>query len=378
MSCQSKIRDIRCARRIVVKVGTSSITHANGQIHVRRLDRLIRQLADLANAGKEVVLVSSGAVAAGMKTLGFLSRPTQLADKQAAAAVGQGVLMHMYEKLFREYGVCVGQVLLTKGDYLHPRHYLHARNTLVRLLELGAVPVVNENDTVSTEEIKIGDNDTLSAMVASIVDADALVLLSDIDGLYTANPATDSDAVLRPMVEELTDAVWQSAQGSGTALGTGGMYTKLLAADIAMNSGVDMIIANASTPEVLLRIFDAEAIGTRFVAHDVHPQMWKRRLLFGAEMCGKITVDAGCKEAVVRQGASILPVGIVDVDGEFAQGDGIAVYYGHREIARGMAGFDSHELRLIMGHKTGEIADLLGYVPANTAAIHRDHLVRKQ
>lgn len=378
MSCRNNIRDIRAMRRIVVKVGTSSITHDNGQIHVRKLDCLIRQLADLANAGKEVVLVSSGAVAAGMKPLGFSSRPTQLADKQAAASVGQGVLMHMYEKLFREYGLSVGQVLLTKGDYLHPRHYLHARNTLVRLLELGAVPVVNENDAVSTEEIKIGDNDTLSAMVASIVDAEILILLSDVDGLYSANPATNKEAVLCPLVEKLTESVWQSAQGSGTARGTGGMHTKLMAADIAMNSGVDVVIANAAAPNVLLRMFDGESVGTRFVAHDVHPQMWKRRLLFGAKMCGKITVDAGCRDAVMRQGASILPAGVLAVEGDFSQGDGIAVYDGRREIARGMAGFDSDELRRVMGRKSQEFAAVLGYTPSETVAVHRDHLVRKQ
>lgn len=378
MSCRGNMRHLASMKRIVVKVGTSSITHANGQIHVHKLDMLIRQLSDLANAGKEVVLVSSGAVAAGMKSLGFSERPAQLADKQAAAAVGQGMLMHMYEKLFREYGLTVGQVLLTKGDYLHPRHYLYARNTLVRLLELGAVPIVNENDTVSTEEIKIGDNDTLSAMVASIVDADVLVLLSDVDGLYTGNPMTDPEAVLRPMVDELTPEIWASAQGSGTVLGTGGMYTKLVAADIAMNSGVDMIIANAATPKVLLKIFAAETIGTRFVAHNVHPQMWKRRLLFGADMCGQIRVDAGCRDALMQHGASILPVGIVEVEGEFVQGDGISVYYENREIARGMAGFDSTELRRIRGRKSEEIADILGYVPADTVAVHRDHLVVKQ
>ncbi len=365
-------------KRIVIKVGTSSITHEDGHIYIQKLDKLARQIADMVHLGKEVVLVSSGAVAAGMAPLGLKKKPSLLQDKQAAAAVGQGRLIHMYDKIFREYGISAGQVLLTKGDYLHPRRYLHARNTLLRLLSFGVVPVVNENDTVSVDELKIGDNDTLSAMVGSIIDADWLIILSDVDGLYTANPATDINAEKISLVEKLTPEIFSSAQGAGTARGTGGMYTKLLAADICMNSGVNVIIASAQEPDVLLRLIEGENLGTYFRAYDVHPQMRKRRLLFGATMKGKIFVDEGCKNAIIEHGSSLLPVGIISTEGRFDEGDGVSIMYEEKEIARGMVNFDVDELKLLIGKKMQDVPTVLGYETNHTAAIHRDNLVLKQ
>lgn len=370
-------RDFSRFRRLVVKVGSSSITHTDGQVHWQKMEHLTRQIADLVHAGREVVLVSSGAVAAGLAPLGFREKPARLEDKQAAAAVGQGILIHRYEKLFRESGIPVGQVLLTRGDYLHPRRYVNARETLQRLLQLGAVPVVNENDTVATDELKVGDNDTLSAMVASIIDADCLLILSDVDGLYTANPQRDPAARLISRVDKITPAMYASAQGVGSARGTGGMTTKLQAAEICVHSGVHMLIAKADTEHVLTRLAAGEEIGTWFVARDVHPQMRKRKLLFGAAMKGKIYVDDGCCAAVLESGSSILPVGIREVEGEFVGGDGVSVYHGKEEIARGIVAFDSAELRRICGVHTADLAAVLGYEPEHNAAVHRNYLVVK-
>lgn len=365
-------------KRIVIKVGTSSITHENGRIYLHKLDILARQIADILNLGNEVVLVSSGAVAAGMGPLGFSKKPTLLRDKQAAAAVGQGLLINMYEKAFGEHDIPVGQVLLTKGDYLSPRHYMHARNTILRLLELEALPIVNENDTVSVDELKIGDNDTLSAMVASIIDADLLIILSDVDGLYTANPMTNPKAKLVPLVDKLTPEVFASAKGKGTERGTGGMFTKLQAADICMNSGVNMIIASSEVRDVLLKVNAGEAIGTYFKARNIHPQMRKRKLLFGSQMMGEIIVDEGCKEAILNHGSSLLPVGIVKVTGTFNEGDGVSIVYDGQEIARGFVNYDSEDLQSVIGVKTDKMDFVLGFKAPHSTAVHRDNLVLKQ
>lgn len=369
--------NIQESKRIVIKIGTSSITHSNGHIHLHKMDLLVRQIADLFHSGKEVVIVSSGAVAAGLSPLGLATKPDCLEAKQAAAAVGQSILMNMYGKLFQEYGITVGQILLTRGDYLQPKHYVHARNTLQRLLSLRVIPIVNENDTVSTAELKIGDNDTLSAMVGSIIDADTVIILSDVDGLYTANPQTSAEARLIPEVRELTAEIYQMASGAGTLRGTGGMQTKLQAADICMNSGVNMLITSASIPNVLLRLQAGDNIGTFFFAHDVHPQMRKRSLLLNANMAGSIYVDEGCKNALLEKGSSLLPIGITRIEGEFEEGDGVSIYYGEREIARGIAGFSAAELRLLAGERTDSYAEVLGYQPTHTTAVHRNDLVIK-
>lgn len=252
--------------RIVVKVGTSTLAHATGHLNIRRVEELCRVLSDLKNAGHQVVLVSSGAIGMGVGKLGLKTRPTDMPGKQAAAAVGQCELMYTYDKLFGEYNHTVAQVLLTGEDVENAGRRLNATNTLSRLLELGALPVINENDTVATHEIAVGDNDTLSAIVAECVSADLLVLLTDIDGLYTADPHKVKDAKLISRVEGVTPEILALAGGKGSDLGTGGMATKLRAAQMANSAGIDMVIANGETPEVLYDIIADKEVGTRFVA----------------------------------------------------------------------------------------------------------------
>ncbi|MGO5114121.1 glutamate 5-kinase [Candidatus Avoscillospira sp. LCP25S3_F1] len=254
--------------RIVVKVGTSTLTHATGRLNIRRVEALCKVLSDLKNAGHEIILVSSGAIGMGVGKLMLASRPTDMPTKQAAAAVGQCELMYVYDKLFSEYHHTVAQILLTGSDVENPQRHDNFRNTMFRLLELGALPIVNENDTVVTDEIAVGDNDTLGAVVAVSVAADLLVLLSDIDGLYTADPHKHPDARLIDRVEAITPEIEALAGGKGSALGTGGMATKLSAARLATEAGTDMIIANGQCPELLYDIADGNAVGTRFVAKE--------------------------------------------------------------------------------------------------------------
>ena len=251
--------------RIVIKVGTSTLAYSTGLLNIRRVEELCRAMSALKNAGNEVILISSGAIGMGVGKLGLKKRPTDIPTKQAAAAVGQCELMYIYDKLFGEYNHTVAQILLTKEDVENETRRENFKNTMFRLLELGALPVINENDTVATDEIVIGDNDTLGAIVAANVDADLLVLLSDIDGLYTSDPRKNPDAKLIPVIEELTPEVMALGDGKGSELGTGGMKTKLHAAEIATGAGIDMIIANGATPAALYNIADGKALGTRFL-----------------------------------------------------------------------------------------------------------------
>ena len=251
--------------RIVIKVGTSTLAHATGRMNIRRVEALCKVLSDLKNAGHEIILVSSGAIGMGVGKLSLKERPRDIPGKQAAAAVGQCELMYTYDRLFSEYNHTVAQILLTGSDVEDEERRGHFQNTLFRLLELGALPVINENDTVATEEIVIGDNDTLGAIVATCAEADLLILLTDIDGLYDADPRTHPEAKLIPRVEALTEEILALAGGNGSALGTGGMVTKLRAARIVTEAGIDMVIANGADPANLYRILDGEAIGTRFL-----------------------------------------------------------------------------------------------------------------
>ena len=250
--------------RIVIKVGTSTLTHKTGNLNIRHVEQLCKVISDLKGAGNEIILVSSGAIGMGVGKLSLLERPGDMPTKQAAAAVGQCELMYTYDKLFSEYGHVVGQVLVTGSDLKDQVRYENFRNTLNRLIELRALPIVNENDTVATEEISLGDNDTLGAIVAVGADAELLILLSDIEGLYTADPHTDTEAKLIPAVYEMSSEVLAVAGGAGTKLGTGGMQTKLHAAEICMENGIDMIIADGSCPELLYDIADGKQVGTRF------------------------------------------------------------------------------------------------------------------
>ena len=252
--------------RIVIKIGTSTLTHASGQTNIRRVEELCKIISDIKNAGNEVILVSSGAIGMGVGKLGLSKKPTDIPTKQAAASIGQCELMYIYDKLFGEYNHIVAQLLITGADVENETRHNNFKNTINRLLELRVLPIINENDTVATEEIVIGDNDTLSAIVATSVDADLLILLSDIDGLFTADPRHDENAVLIPTVTKVDDSIYALAGGNGTSLGTGGMVTKLNAAKMCLDAGCDMIIANGSFPENLYKIMDGEKIGTRFIA----------------------------------------------------------------------------------------------------------------
>ncbi len=363
------------AQRIVVKVGTSTLTHETGKLNLNRIDKLIREIADLKNQGKEMILVSSGAIAAGLGKLGWDKKPDSIPEKQAVAAIGQGVLMHIYEKLFAEYGQVMGQVLLTKENSVQHHQYIHSRNSLLAQLSLGAIPVINENDAVAVDEIKIGDNDNLSAMVATLVDADALIILSDIEGLYTANPSTHPEAELISEIPEITPAVEAIAGGAGSKLGTGGMMTKIQAAQIAMSAGVTMVIASGSREGVLREILTGQNVGTVFPARESHLRVRKSWLAFGKRLAGEIVVDAGCAAAMRDKGSSLLPAGVVACAGDFAAGSTVRVLTEtQQEIARGIVNFDMSMLSRVMGHKSDEITRLVGEnIPEEV--IHRDNMV---
>ena len=367
--------ELRQAKRVIVKVGTSSLTHANGRINIDKMEVLVRQICNLANAGKEMILVSSGATAAGLPSLGFTSRPDDIALKQAAASVGQGILLHMYEKLFAEYGHTVGQILVTREDTVKRSHYLNLRNTLTALIGLGVIPIINENDVVAIDEFKIGDNDTLSANIASIIDADALIILSDIEGLYTANPSTDSNATLIHEVEALTPYIYEISGGAGSSLGTGGMYTKIQAAHIATNSGVHMVIASGDRPDSIKAIMNGEERGTHFWPQGDVPQIKKRWMAFGTRLQGTIHVDKGCRDALLTNGSSILPVGILSAEGQFEEGDTISIVHDGEEIARGIVNFNLSDLLQIKGHKSQDIPAILGVRDTYHVVVHRDNLV---
>lgn len=364
--------------RIVVKVGSSTLTHETGKLNYHRIERLAMEIADLANQGKEMVLVSSGAVSAGMGPLGLSARPKTIREKQAVAAVGQGVLMHTYEKMFREYGQTVGQVLLTRMDAQDRKKFMNSRNTLLTMLQMGVIPIINENDVVAIDEFKIGDNDTLSAMVSNFIEADLLIILSDVDGLYTANPQTHPEARIIPVVTEVDKHVYDIAGGAGSSIGTGGMYTKIQAASIATSSGVDMVIASGSEDGVLRRICQGEDVGTWFTAKDSNLHTKKRWLLSGGKARGSLIVDGGCRNALVEHGSSLLPVGIAAVEGEFHEGDIVNVMYEGLVIAKGIVNYNSESVEAIKRHKTDDITKILGHEGVYEEVIHRDNLVVMQ
>lgn len=365
---------LRTAKRIVVKVGTSTLTHPSGGMNLHRIEHLVRELIDEANQGKEILLVSSGAIAAGMNALGLAERPASVPARQALAAIGQGALLHIYEKFFHEYGRTMAQVLLTKENAARHHQYMNSRNALLALLGMNVIPVINENDAVAVDEIKIGDNDNLSAVVAALVDADALIILSDIDGVYTANPRTDSSAVLISEIPEITPAIERLAGGAGSTQGTGGMQTKIEAAKIAQNAGVTMVIARGDEDGIVRSILYGEEIGTLFPAREAHLRTRKSWLAFGQRLMGEIAVDEGCILAM-RRGASLLAVGVTDVYGEFSAGDTIRVLSPDgQEIARGIVAYDAADVMRLMGHRTTDFHELVAD-GAHEEIIHRDNMV---
>lgn len=367
---------LKKAKRIVIKVGTSTITYANGKRNFSQIDRLAREISDLQNQGKEMILVTSGAVAVGVDRMGLPGKPKTIPGKQAAAAVGQGVLMHTYEKFFADYGQIVAQVLITKTEAIDRHRYTNTRNTFMELMRQRVIPIVNENDVVALDELKIGDNDNMSALVAGIVDADLVIILSDVDGLYTANPQTHPDAVIVPEVAEITPEIEASAGGVGSSLGTGGMATKIQAAKAATSSGIHLVIASGTEKNAITRVLQGEELGTLFVSRENRLQFRKRWLAFGAKIAGSIVVDDGCAKAIRKAGGcSILPAGVFAVQGEFLPGSTVSVIdKDAHELARGLVHYSSAELEQIKGCNSGEIANILGHKNFDEV-IHRDDLV---
>lgn len=367
---------LKKAKRIVIKVGTSTITYANGKRNFSQIDRLAREISDLQNQGKEMILVTSGAVAVGVDRMGLPGKPKTIPGKQAAAAVGQGVLMHTYEKFFADYGQIVAQVLITKTEAIDRHRYTNTRNTFMELMRQRVIPIVNENDVVALDELKIGDNDNMSALVAGIVDADLVIILSDVDGLYTANPQTHPDAVIVPEVVEITPEIEASAGGVGSARGTGGMATKIQAAKAATSSGIHLVIASGTEKNAITRVLHGEELGTLFVSRENRLQFRKRWLAFGAKIAGSIVVDDGCAKAIRKAGGcSILPAGVFAVQGEFLPGSTVSVIdKDAHELARGLVHYSSAELEQIKGCNSGEIANILGHKNFDEV-IHRDDLV---
>lgn len=367
---------LKKAKRIVIKVGTSTITYANGKRNFSQIDRLAREISDLQNQGKEMILVTSGAVAVGVDRMGLPGKPKTIPGKQAAAAVGQGVLMHTYEKFFADYGQIVAQVLITKTEAIDRHRYTNTRNTFMELMRQRVIPIVNENDVVALDELKIGDNDNMSALVAGIVDADLVIILSDVDGLYTANPQTHPDAVIVPDVAEITPEIEASAGGVGSARGTGGMATKIQAAKAATSSGIHLVIASGTEKNAITRVLQGEELGTLFVSRENRLQFRKRWLAFGAKIAGSIVVDDGCAKAIRKAGGcSILPAGVFAVQGEFLPGSTVSVIdKDAHELARGLVHYSSAELEQIKGCNSGEIANILGHKNFDEV-IHRDDLV---
>ena len=368
---------LREAKRIVVKVGTSTLAYGPGRMNLYNIEHLVRGLVDMANEGREMILVSSGAIAAGLGRLGMTEKPDSIPEKQAIAAVGQGMLMHIYEKFFAEYGKVAAQVLLTRENSVRHNQYIHSRDALCAMLAMGAIPVINENDAVTVDEIKIGDNDQLSATVATLVDADALIILSDIDGLYTANPATHPEAEIIHEVPEITPEIERLAGGAGSAMGTGGMMTKIEAAKVAMNAGVTMIIAPGARDHVLRDVLNGEEIGTLFPAKESHLRLRKSWIAFGKRIEGDLVVDRGCEKAMRQCGSSLLAAGIVSADGEFTRGSTVRVLTKDgQEIARGVVNYGRAELMDLIGRQTKDFPEaLLQEDGFREEVIHRDNMV---
>jgi len=363
------------SQRIVVKIGTSTLTGGSKQLSAPRLVDLARQLSELLAEKVQVVLVSSGAIAAGREELGFPTLPKQLPAKQMLAAVGQPRLMAMYERYFAIYGVHVAQVLLTRADLADRHGYLNARDTFDALLEQGILPIINENDTVATDEIRFGDNDNLSAQVANMIEADLLILLTDQDGLYSADPRTDPSAQLIPEVgpAAIAPTLWQAVGGSNTGLGTGGMVTKLQAADLARHGGTAVVIARGSIENIILRLAHGEPMGTHLAPVINKLEGRKRRILSGSRTKAEIVIDAGAVAALAR-GGSLLPAGLVRVNGKFKRGDAVRVVSeDQKAVAMGLTNYSAADLNKICGLKSAEVEAVLGYTLGDEV-MHRDHM----
>jgi len=362
------------ARRIVVKVGSNVLAGPDGQISEKFIGGLARQIAALLEDRREIILVTSGAISTGMARMGLASRPTLLPELQAAAAVGQGHLMHIYAREFAGVGITVAQILLTADDLKVRHRHLNARNTIITLLERRIVPIINENDTVLTDEIKFGDNDILSALVANLVKADLLVILTDTEGLMTRDPKRGRGELVKE-VKAVTRSLEAVALGAGSTRGTGGMASKLRAVKMVVASGEAAIIADGRKSDILERLFKGEEIGTYFYPAGERMGGRKRWIAFFLKPKGRIVIDDGAVSAVIERGKSLLPTGILEVAGDFNSGDTVAICrLGGREVARGLTNYSSEEVRRIKGLKTNQISSVLGYKYYDEV-VHRDNLV---
>ena len=366
---------IQNAKRVIIKVGSTLVTNDGKGLDQVAIAKWAAQIADLRSLGKEVVLVSSGAIAEGMQRLGFEKRPTGIHELQACAAVGQMGLAQIYETSFRTFGLHTAQVLLTHADLADRERYLNARSTLFTLLKLGVVPIINENDTVVTDEIKFGDNDTLGALVANLIEADVLIILTDQQGLYTADPRKHPDARFVHDATAGDPALEQMAGGSGSAIGRGGMLTKILAAKRAAASGAHTVIAWGREEDVLTRLANGEEIGTRLKAHTAPLNARKQWMADHLQTAGRITIDDGAVAKLVREGKSLLAIGVLDVSGDFGRGDVVTcIDVEGRSVARGICNYASSDARRIMRRASGEIEAILGFVE-EPELIHRDNMV---
>ncbi len=365
---------IESVRRVVVKVGSNVLT-APGGLNVKVMRELARQIGTLMDRGLEIILVSSGAMASGVKKIGLERRPDELPRRQAVAAVGQAGLIMEYEKVFERHGRKVAQILLTSEDLTSRKRYLNARNTLNTLLEWKIVPIINENDTVSVEEIKLGDNDNLAAMISLLMDADLLISLSDIDGLFTKDPRTHADAQLIPVVAAITKGTEKAAGSIPGPLGTGGMMSKLAAARKVNSAGVPMVIAKGDKPDILTRLLDGEPHGTYFVPRREKLTRRKCWIAFSLRPKGSLTVDAGAKTALTRRGKSLLASGVVGVQGEFAVGAAVEFRGPEGEpLGVGLVNYSAADIRRVMGLRSQHIRQVLGH-KSYDEVIHRDNLV---
>ena len=362
-------------KRIVIKIGSNIIAGSDEGLDMSMINRIAGDISFIASEGNEVVIVSSGAVAAGMKKLGLKTHPSEIRLKQAAAAVGQSNLMWAYERSFSEFGKKVAQVLLTREDFSDRKRYINAKNTMMTLLSFGIIPVINENDTVAIDEIRFGDNDNLASLVAISIEADNLFILSDVDGLYEDDPRKNQYAELISYVETITPEIEQLAGASGSVVGTGGMYSKVKAAKKAVSHGIAVDIINGKKPGLLIPAVKGQHYGTFFKPCEDKISHRKGWIAFNSRAKGTLTLDGGAVKAIIEGGKSLLPSGIVLVDGMFEIGDAVyCVTADGKRFAKGLVNYASDDLRKIQGKKTREIENILGYKYSDEA-IHRDNLV---
>jgi glutamate 5-kinase len=361
-------------KRLVIKIGSNIIASAEQGLNMRRMKTIARHISSVMDEGNQVVIVSSGAIAAGLKKLGLKKRPHDIKLQQAAAAIGQSSLMWAYEEHFADFNKKVAQVLLTKDDIGDRLRYINAKNTLFALLNYGVIPVINENDPVAVDEIKFGDNDMLAALTAGLVQADMLIILSDVDGLYTKRPGQKGARLIK-RVKEITEEIERLAGGVGSNLSTGGMYSKILAAKQATSYGIPVVIINGKKPGLLPRILAGEEIGTYFEPKKERISLRKGWIAFGGRTKGAIYIDQGAVNALQNMGKSLLPSGIVKVEGSFDIGDVVrCVDEEGKVVAKGLTNYSSRDIEMIKGKRTSEIEKILGYKYSDEV-IHRDNLV---